>query len=184
MRRNQLNTSGRNLQRVCKGRSHKNEMRYSQQAESSAIPFSHKSPKLSIGWQPRMYTQKLPILYPDNQLAVSLITGQHTISFHQSRTLANAVPLGFCFGGFSSTAGYAPATRLSFRRTASPPLAGPLPKGTTRFYPSGSRKPRDFLQLSLSAPTQGVIKISSRLPILSPGRYRTVRRSLRRSQKP
>ena len=92
-----------------------------------------------------MYTQELPILYPDKQLAVSLITGQHAISFHKSRILANAVPLGFCCGGFSSTAGYAPATKLSFRRAASPPLAGPLPKGTTRFYPSGSRKSRDFL---------------------------------------
>jgi hypothetical protein len=62
-----------------------------------------------------MYTQKLPILYPDNQLAVSLITGQHTISFHQSRVLSDTVPLGFCCGGFSSTAGYAPATKLNFR---------------------------------------------------------------------
>ncbi len=96
------------------------------------------------------------------------VTGQHTISFHQSRTLANAVPLGFCCGGFSSTAGYAPATKLNFRRAASPPSAGPLPKGTTRFYPSGSGKPRDFLKLSLSAPTQGVIKTSSRLLFLSP----------------
>jgi len=25
------------------------------------------------------------------------------------------VPLGFCFGGFSSTADYAPATKLNFR---------------------------------------------------------------------
>ena len=62
-----------------------------------------------------MYTHELPILYPDNQLAVSLITGQHATSFHKSRILANTVPLGFCFGGFSSTADYAPATKLSFR---------------------------------------------------------------------
>jgi hypothetical protein len=62
-----------------------------------------------------MYTQKLPILYPDDQLAVSSNTGQHTICFHRSRILANAVPLGFWFGGFSSTAGYDPATKLNFR---------------------------------------------------------------------
>jgi hypothetical protein len=30
------------------------------------------------------------------------------------------VPLGFCFGGFSSTAGYDPATKLNFRRAACP----------------------------------------------------------------
>ena len=62
-----------------------------------------------------MYTHEPPNLYPDYQLAVSLISGQHTICFHNSRILANAVPLGFCFGGFSSTADYAPATKLSFR---------------------------------------------------------------------
>jgi hypothetical protein len=62
-----------------------------------------------------MYTHEPPILYPDDQLAVSLISGQHTICFHRSRILANAVPLGFWFGGFSSTAGYAPATKLNFR---------------------------------------------------------------------
>ena len=43
------------------------------------------------------------------------IPGQHTNCFHISRILSNAVPLGFWFGGFSSTAGYAPATKLNFR---------------------------------------------------------------------
>jgi hypothetical protein len=62
-----------------------------------------------------MYTQKLPILYPDDQLAVSLITGQHASCFRNSRVLANAVPIGFWSGGFSSTAGYDPATKLNFR---------------------------------------------------------------------
>jgi len=62
-----------------------------------------------------MYTLKLPNLYPDYQLAVSLISGQHANHFHNPRILANAVPLGFWFGGFSSTAGYAPATKLNFR---------------------------------------------------------------------
>jgi hypothetical protein len=62
-----------------------------------------------------MYTHEPPNLYPDYQLAVSLISGRHAIRFHNSRILANAVPLGFCSGGFSSTADYAPATKLSFR---------------------------------------------------------------------
>ena len=62
-----------------------------------------------------MYTLRLPNLYPDDQLAVSLITGQHANRFHKSRILANAVPLGFCCGGFSSTADYASATKLNFR---------------------------------------------------------------------
>jgi hypothetical protein len=62
-----------------------------------------------------MYTPQLPNLYPDYQLAVSVISGQHTNRFHNPRVLANAVPLGFWFGGFSSTAGYVPATKLNFR---------------------------------------------------------------------
>ena len=72
-----------------------------------------------------MYTLKSPNLYPGYQLAVSSISGQHSNRFHNSRTLANAVPLGFWFGGFSSTAGYAPATRLNLRRAALRPVAGP-----------------------------------------------------------
>jgi len=72
-----------------------------------------------------MYTLKSPNLYPGNQLAVSSISGQHSNRFHNSRTLSNAVPLGFCCGGFSSTAGYDPATRLNLRWAASRPLAGP-----------------------------------------------------------
>jgi hypothetical protein len=62
-----------------------------------------------------MYTLKLPDLYPGDQLAVSSIPGQHSNRFHESRILANTVPLGFCCGGFSSTAGYDPATRLNLR---------------------------------------------------------------------
>jgi hypothetical protein len=41
--------------------------------------------------------------------------GQHAINFHLSRNLSEAVPLGFCCGGFSSTADYASATKLNFR---------------------------------------------------------------------
>jgi len=61
-----------------------------------------------------MYTLKLPIYIP--MIAGGQpISGQHANRFHDSRTLSNAVPLGFCFGGFSSTAGYDPATKLNFR---------------------------------------------------------------------
>jgi hypothetical protein len=44
-----------------------------------------------------------------------MISGQHTNHFHNPRIPKNAVPLGFCCGGFSSTAGYAPATKLNLR---------------------------------------------------------------------
>jgi hypothetical protein len=72
-----------------------------------------------------MYTLKSPNLYPGYQLAVSSITGQHSNYFHNSHILADVVPLGFFCGGFSSTAGYVPATKLNFRQAASHPLAGP-----------------------------------------------------------
>jgi hypothetical protein len=61
-----------------------------------------------------MYTLKSPICIPMTT-GGQPITGQHMNRFHNPRTLASAVPLGFWFGGFSSTAGYAPATKLNFR---------------------------------------------------------------------
>jgi len=53
------------------------------------------------------------------------IAGQHSNRFHNPRVPKNAVPLGFCFGGFSSTADYAPATKPNFRWAALLPSAGP-----------------------------------------------------------
>src|SRR6185503_7469821 len=79
----------------------KNEMRYLQQAVSSAIRLSYKSPKRSIGWQQEHVHDLVADLYPGYQLAVSSISGQHSNRFHNSRILSNTVPLGFCCGGFS-----------------------------------------------------------------------------------
>ncbi|MDX6613437.1 MAG: hypothetical protein QOD75_2623 [Blastocatellia bacterium] len=75
----------------------------------------------------------------------SAIPGQHAICFHKSHILANAVPVGFYFGGFTSTAGYVPATRL---RIAPERLGSPLAfisKGCYPFLSGRSRKPRSFL---------------------------------------
>jgi hypothetical protein len=93
----------------------RNGKRYLRQAESSAVRFlSNPSssqaetlePKLSKGWQRGMYTRLLPDLYPEVHLRLSLNLGQHTDRFRNPRILSNAVPLGCCFGGFSSTSGY------------------------------------------------------------------------------
>jgi hypothetical protein len=67
-----------------------------------------------------MYTQEPPIYIP-MKLAVSCHRSAHDKVFTKSRILSDAVPLGFCCGGFSSTAGYDPATKLNFRRAACPP---------------------------------------------------------------
>ena len=75
----------------------------------------------------------------------SAIPGQHAICFHKSHILANVVPVGFYFGGFTSTAGYVPATRL---RIAPERLGSPLAfisKGCYPFLSGRSRKPRSFL---------------------------------------
>ena len=115
-----------------------------------------------------MYTQKLPILYPDDQLAVSLISGQHAICFHRSRILANAVPLGFWCGGFSSTAGLRPQQRSS---TCVEPL-----RSLRRVH--FQRVPLVFIRVAQESLATfssrafrlrlGRHRISSRLPLLSP----------------
>ena len=122
----------------------KNGKRYPQQAESSAIRFLKIAEAFNRMAASHVHAW-LPVLYPEDPLAVSLILGQRTDCFHNPRVLANAAPLGFCFGGFSSTSGYDPATSAQLALNHSLPSAGPLPKGATRFDPSGSRKPRSFL---------------------------------------
>jgi hypothetical protein len=112
-----------------------------------------------------------------------LTFGQHTTHFHKSRILANAVPLGFCSGGFSSTAGYVPATRLNFRRTTCPPRRVLFQRVLLVFI----RLAQESLATSSSKPfglDSGRLRSNSRLLIPSPGRHRTVCRSLRRSRKP
>jgi hypothetical protein len=79
-----------------------------------------------------MYTQEPPIYIP-MKLAVSCHRSAHDKVFTKSRILSDAVPLGFCCGGFSSTAGYEPGNEAQLSLSRLPPLAGPLPKGTTRF---------------------------------------------------
>jgi len=55
-----------------------------------------------------MYTLDLPILYSEKPRG-ECISGQHSKCLHiLLRFSRNAVSLGFCCGGFSSTAGYVP----------------------------------------------------------------------------
>lgn len=84
--------------------------------------------------QRRMYTQSLPICIPGPALAVSAARSAPIHSHESSRLLAEgAAPLGFCYGGFSSTAGYvsgndAQAVRLErLRSPAAVPSRGALP---------------------------------------------------------
>jgi hypothetical protein len=55
-----------------------------------------------------MYTYKPPILYSEETRG-ECISGQHYETFaHSACARRRRVPLGFCSGGFSSTAGYVP----------------------------------------------------------------------------
>ena len=71
-----------------------------------------------------------------------LIFGQHTNHFHNPRILSNAVPLGFFFFvlAFPPPSVTIRERRLSLRR-AIRPLRRVRPKGATRFYPNGLRRP-------------------------------------------
>src|SRR6267143_1080150 len=103
----------------------KNGKRYSRQAESSAVRFLKIAEAFNRMAASHVHT-RLPILYPEDPLAVSLISGQHANCFRNSRVLSNAVPLGFCSGGFSSTFGYDPTTLAQLSSSYSPPSAGPV----------------------------------------------------------
>jgi len=87
----------------------KNKLRcLATEVESSAtcfVPINRRNDLLEAFWQLSMYTLKSPVCIPKH-CRRSAISGQHTIRFHKSRILSNTVPLGFCFGGFTSTAGY------------------------------------------------------------------------------
>jgi hypothetical protein len=89
-------------------------MRRVQQAEHSAIRFLQAAEAFC-----RLATQHVharAARFISRQLTGGQpITGQHANYFHNPRILSNTVPLGFWFGGFSSTAGYAPATKLNLR---------------------------------------------------------------------
>jgi hypothetical protein len=93
-----------------------------------------------------MYTLDLPILYSEESRG-ERISGQHTNCFHiPLRFSQNAVPVGFCCGGFSSTAGYVPGNEARVPKHASDfaLFSRTFPKSVVRFYPDNSEKSRNF----------------------------------------
>ena len=130
-----------------------------------------------------MYTQKLPICIPTtNWRSANCRSAREQFSQFSHPFECGAVRFLLWWLFLHRRLRSGNEARLASNHFA--PFGGSSPKGATRFYPSSSRKPRDFLQQSLSAPTKGVIRVNSRLLILSPGRHRTVRRSLCRSRRP
>ena len=94
-----------------------------------------------------MYTLDLPILYSEEARG-ERISGQHANRFHDlPRFSRNAVPVGFCCGGFTSTAGYVPGNEARVPKHASDiALFGcSFPKSVVRFYPDNSKSLATFL---------------------------------------
>ena len=144
---------------------------------------SYKSPKLSIGWQLRLYTQKLPICIPMKTCGKSF-TGQHAISFRQSRILADAAPLGFCCGGFSSTFGYVPTTWLNFRRTNRPLRRVLFQRVLLVFIRVAEESLTTFSSQAFRLRLRASLGLAAACLSSLSVRHRTDCRSLRRSQRP
>ncbi len=70
------------------------------------------------------------------------------------------MPIGFCCGGFSSTAGYVPGNEARSAEANQSDIATfrlYLPKDVVCFYPNNLKSPKTLRKQSLSASMQGVI---------------------------
>src|SRR4026209_2935728 len=119
-------------------------MRYSQQAESSAIRFPIASRSYLQDGNQSMYTLKSPICIPmTNWRSANLRSAleSFTQSSHSCERGAFRFLLWWLFLHRRLRSGN--EAQLSLRRIA--PFGGSLPPGATRFYPNGLRKSRDLL---------------------------------------
>jgi len=92
-----------------------------------------------------MYTLDSPILYSEEPRG-ERISGQHPKYLHILLCFSRStVPLGFCCGGFSSTAGYVPGNEAHFAMSDLAPFGCSFPNGVARFYPNNSKSLATFL---------------------------------------
>ena len=103
----------------------KNGKRYLRQAEDSAIRFLIIAEAFKRMAASHVHALAAGFVSRRSTVGQSVL-GQHTKCFTSSRILSNAVPLGFCSGGFSSTSGYDPATSAQLTSNHSPSSAGPV----------------------------------------------------------
>jgi len=120
---------------------------------SSATPNPDEPPKRSEGsWQPSMYTHRLPFCIPKRVPAVAHPRSART-HFRKSLASEDAVPFGFCSGGFSSTSslrsGQRGSTEVERRSLPARPIISS--RAPSRFYPRGSDESADSSCASLSA---------------------------------
>ena len=120
---------------------------------SSATPNPEEPPK-----RPRgsgnfcMYTRQLPVCIPKRVPAVAHPRSART-HFRKSLASEDAVPFGFCSGGFSSTSslrsGQRGSTEVERRSLPTRPIISS--RAPSRFYPRGSDESADSSCASLSA---------------------------------
>jgi hypothetical protein len=92
-------------------------------------------------------------LYPEAARGEPSPVSTQSIFTHCLFFSRKTVPIGFCCGGFSSTAGYVPGNEAQLARKLLERLllfflGGSLPKNVSRFYPANSRN--DFSTFSSS----------------------------------
>ncbi len=122
---------------------YKNEMRYHQQADSSAIRFSYKSPKLFIGWQLCMYTLGCQFV-SRKPTGGQPIPGQHSNCFHKSRILLERGAVRFLVWWLFLHRRLRSGNEAQLALNYLAPFGGSSPKGAARFYSSSSRKSRNL----------------------------------------
>ena len=108
------------------------------------IPYIRTPKRFDKGWQiTHVHTVTCRILYPDKDSC-----GEHfpvsTQYLHIKRESKRiTVPIGFCCGGFSSTAGYVPGNEARNAEALASDIAIfrlVVPKDVIRFYPNNSKK--------------------------------------------
>ena len=99
-----------------------------------------------------MYTHQLPFCIPKRVPAVAHLRSART-HFRKSLASEDAVPFGFCSGGFSSTSSLRSGQRGSteVERRSLPTRLIISSRAPSRFYPRGSDESADSSCASLSA---------------------------------
>ena len=141
--------SGENVGGACS----KRRLRRLPTRSSGATPNPEEPPKRSEGsWQPGMYTHRPPFYIPKRVPAVAHPRSART-HFRKSLASEDAVPFGFCSGGFSSTSSLRSGQRGSteVERRSLPTRLIISSRAPSRFYPRGSDESADSSCASLSA---------------------------------
>jgi hypothetical protein len=133
-----------------------------------------------------MYTPYGCLIYIPKNVRRSAISGRHQLVFTNPAFPKKRVPVGFCCGGFSSTAGYVPGNEAQLALSdCATTEADQFLVARPVFIRALSESPEGLSPASLSASAWGVNSNFSPPEIaLKPARHRADSRSLRWSRLP